>query len=223
MSKATSTGIEAIRDALSVELNTALARHGFSLMGRQRLTFARRSRHGQDRLVVTVGRLHGGWFSVHVSVQLRNDNVEEIANALLNSKENSKANASMSTGAELGHLACGRFQMWTLKKTEDVVQVADEIVATIAGHALPFFEDNGTLKPLLTNLLSRLEQEPMVVAVRLGARAIAAAKLLGWDEQRISRIGERITSRVVEGPEGGNRAQAEVELANLRKNLLTRN
>ena len=182
-----------IENGLLVALATRVQPQGFVLR-RSHQDYVKSTSSG--RWVLHVAFIeHDDDFDVTADVALRLDAVQDLVhrdNPDLSQKEKRE---TATAGAELGNIADGRQERWTVADITSVDPVADAIYRTFVGFGLPYLERLSDPRQLLDELATN-DRRSWLHAPFHGWRnktAVALALILS-DRQRadeLARAGER--------------------------------
>jgi hypothetical protein len=151
---------------------------------------------------------HDSDFDVTVDVAIRIDALEDLVNtgkSLLSKREQ---RGTYSLGAELGNLAAGRQNRWTIIDSQDINLVVPEIESMILAFAMPYIENYSHMKNAL-ELFSRDDADVWIhspIHHERAKRAVGLAKLVGVDDTDLNNLITRkqrfLTARKEHGLDG---------------------
>lgn len=129
--------------ALIERLEKALLNHGFRFRSTER-SFVKKLPEGRVAFHLTFIQ-HGTDFDVVVDLGVRFDALERLVNEGNKLLTNREKESTYSLGVELGNLIEGAQKRWTIATSENVDPVANELYASFAEHALPYFAKFSTM------------------------------------------------------------------------------
>lgn len=124
-------------------------------------------------------------FDVTADVAVRFDSLEELCFIPHPLKPKNAQSQTYSLGAELGNIAGVGQKRWAVSQSEDVTEIADQIISYFKDIGLPYIERTSTLEDAFA-LLTRPWREAKLHAPFHSDRAIhiiGLAKLLGKDDE----------------------------------------
>ena len=156
-------------------------------------SFLRRTPLGRDTFHLSFIR-HTHDFDVVADVAIRIDDLEDLVNVddpMLSKKEKKQ---TCSLGAELGNISGQGRQRWTLASSDDVVPVADGIMASFNSIGLPYLDQASTMEGayrLLTSPGRGAWLHSPIHASR-AKRVIGLAKIMGRADELAQRADENV-------------------------------
>jgi hypothetical protein len=200
-SMAASEPLKHLRQMLWASLSERMKAHGFR--GRRAhgdWIFEKRYEFGTGKFCVYFVK-HPHDFDVTLSVFVRHDAIEEIAQReswWLNDEEKGRVS---TLGNDIGYLTAGEPMRWTVGSAADVERVAAQIEEQFVDVALPYISRYGDINNAYAVLASTSPADRFHVMADYGRAmgAVAAALVLKRDKKEVGELVARLRAFLTNG------------------------